>query len=78
MKELDILFITTTFNEKCLAKHQLARAEISEAGVYTLTLKPKKIIIKTAADEKGYRPWTPSYPVLSLTNEWNAITAKKH
>lgn len=73
MKDLDILFITTNFNEKCSAKRQISYADISEAGVYILTLKPKKIIIKTVAKEKGRRPWSSSYPVISLSDEWKAL-----
>ena len=73
MTDLDILFTTTTFNEKCLAKRQITRAEISEAGVYMLTLTPKKIIVKTVSESNGFRPWSPSYPVISLTDGLNAF-----
>ncbi|MBR4127472.1 MAG: hypothetical protein IKR09_07850, partial [Alphaproteobacteria bacterium] len=73
MKDLDILFITTTFNEKCLAKRRFNRDEISEAGVYMLTLTLKKTVIKTVSEDKGFRPWSPSYPVISLTDGLNAF-----
>jgi hypothetical protein len=68
MKELDILFITTNFNEKCLAKRRINRTEISNAGVYMLTLTKKEIIVETVSDGKGFRPWSPSHPVISLTD----------
>ena len=75
-KGLDVLFITTDFDEKCQAGQTITRSELSDAGVYMLTILPKKILIKTVSENKGFRPWSPSYPVISLTDEWKALTAK--
>lgn len=77
MKDLDILFMTTNFDEPCPIQKQITRSELSAAGVYMLTITPKKIIIKTVADDKGFRPWSPSYPFVSFFDEWKALTAKR-
>ena len=77
MKNLDILFITTNSEEPCPVKQKITRPELDDAGVYMLTLTPKEIIIKTVSDDKGFRPWSPSYPVISLTEELKALTSSR-
>ena len=71
--DLEILFVTARFNEKCPAKRQINRDEISKAGVYTVTLKPKEIIVETVSGNKDFRPWSPSYSDLSLKSELNNV-----
>ncbi|MBR1778579.1 MAG: ComEC/Rec2 family competence protein [Alphaproteobacteria bacterium] len=74
MKDIDVLFITTDFHEICHAKKQINRSEISKAGTYTLTLRPNKIIMHSVLEKKGFRPWAPAYPVISLENDWRTLT----
>ncbi|MBO4520380.1 MAG: ComEC family competence protein [Alphaproteobacteria bacterium] len=73
MKDLDILFITVNFDGQCAAKRKVTRSELSEAGVYMLTLAPEKIIVKTVSENKGFRPWSTSYPFVSLIDEWKGL-----
>ncbi len=74
MKDMDILFLTTDFNGDCPVKRKISRSKLSAAGVYMLTFSRRKIIVKTITEDKGFRPWSPSYRFLS---EWNALTEKR-
>ena len=76
-KDLDMLFVTVSFNEKCPAKKQIDRAATKSAGTYLLYLKPKDIIVKTVTQTRGFRPWSASSPVLSITEDWRALTDEK-
>ena len=75
--DLDMLFITNSFNEKCPVKKQVNRTEIKSAGTYLLYLKPKDITVKTVTQTRGFRPWSASSPVLSITEDWRALTDEK-
>ena len=73
MTDLDVLFITVDFDEKCPVGHLYSRNDISSAGVYTLFVRPDGLKITSTAREKGFRPWTISYPLISLSGELHDI-----
>ena len=73
VSDLDILFLTVNFNEKCLAKEKITKSEIEKAGTYTLGILPEKIKIRTVLQEKGFRSWHPFYPKTSF--DWKAFSS---
>lgn len=72
---LAMLFLSVDFNASCAAKNIVTRKDLSKAGVYTLRLTPEGITAQTVFQEKGYRPWAISYPLVSLNTELFMLTA---
>lgn len=74
MTDLDALFITTDSQDECPAKHQYSRSDILKAGAYTVYARPDGLKILSVAREKGYRPWTVSYPLITFSGEIRNMT----
>lgn len=74
MTDLDALFITEDSQDECPAKHQYSRSDILKAGAYTVYARPDGLKILSVAREKGYRPWTVSYPLITFSGEIRNMT----
>lgn len=74
MTDLDALFVTIDSQDQCPAKHQYSRSDILKAGVYTVYAGPDGLKITSVAREKGFRPWTVSYPLITFTGEIRNMT----
>lgn len=73
-KDLDILFLTSNVEDSCPAKKIIGGKELSKEGTYTLFLTPEGIRTQTVLQKKGFRPWSTSYPLISLKTELYMLT----
>ena len=78
MTDLDVLFVTVDSQDKCPAKRQYSRSDILKAGVYTIYARPSGLKIFSAAREKGFRPWTVSYPLITFSGEIRNMTTPEN
>lgn len=76
--DLDALFITADSQDKCPVKHQYFRSDILKAGVYTVYARPDGLKISSVAREKGFRPWTVSYPLITFSGEIRNMTTPEN
>lgn len=74
MTDLDVLFATVDLQDDCRIKRRHARGDLLKAGVYAVYARPNGLKISSVAQEKGFRPWTISYPLTTFSGEIRNMT----
>ena len=74
--DLSVLITSVSLANDCFSGERITRTDLLNKGVHTLYLLRNGTKITSVIQEKGFRPWTTSYPSIGIADEIRQIMKK--